>query len=159
MPRATEAGPSRGWVEFVPLGAMLALCAVGGWLHVAIVAVFASLVGAAALSRRRHVRAMAVARRADSICGFARSFDRRAVDTWIIRAVHERVSGACGFPIRAEDRLEVDLGIDDQDLYHLVQELARCAGRVVDDSAVHSDAIATVRDLVLSLNARPRVLA
>ena len=60
-------------------------------------------------------------REGHSICHFAREFDCRAVDTWVIRAVYETLQDELApyhpaFPLSVTDRLVEDLGIDPEDL-------------------------------------------
>lgn len=80
---------------------------------------------------RRRFRSLAVGREGESICTFARSFDYRSTDTWIIRAVYEgmRVYIPQGFPLRGSDRLDEDLRIDPDDLDDLAVEIGLRAGR------------------------------
>jgi len=53
------------------------------------VTVLAVLVAASSKNDKRRLDALANSRPGETICQFARSFDTRAVDTWIIRAVYE----------------------------------------------------------------------
>lgn len=48
--------------------------------------------------KRREERLVAD-RQGESIGSFARSFDYRAIDTWIIRAVYEELQFYCRYPI------------------------------------------------------------
>src|SRR5471032_295887 len=48
--------------------------------------------------QRRRLRALAAQRSGESICDFARSFDARAVDTWVIRAVYEALQDYLASP-------------------------------------------------------------
>ena len=99
-----------------------------------------------------------------TICQFARSFDTRAVDTWVIRAVHDTLqreleSDRPAFPIRASDHLEVILSDpDDLDL-SIVPEVARLSGRSLDDAArnPHYERVRSVADLVMFFNEQARV--
>jgi hypothetical protein len=71
-------------------------------------------------------RRIARARAGESICGFARAFDCRSIDTWIIRAVYEEFSGP--YPVRASDDLKHDLGIVGEDLDDIGMRLAQRTG-------------------------------
>ena len=93
----------------------------------------------------------------------ARSFDTRAVDTGVIRAVHDTLqreleSDRPAFPIRASDHLEVILSDpDDLDL-NLVPKVARLSGRSLDDAArnPHYERVRSVADLVMFFNEQAR---
>jgi hypothetical protein len=99
---------------------------------------------------RRRQRRIAIERQDESICSFARSFDCRATDTWIIRAVFEEVSIFVQFPLRADDRLEADLKIDPEDIEDIVEAIAQRTGRPLEDceaNPLHGK-VTTVRELV-----------
>jgi hypothetical protein len=114
--------------------------------------------------RERKLRALASEREGQTICEFARDFDTRAVDTWIIRAVYEQLQGQLkhvhpAFPVRADDRLMEDLLLDDEALdMEVVQEVEARTGRLVDDSASNPyfGRVRTVRDFVLFFQAQPK---
>jgi hypothetical protein len=93
-----------------------------------------------------------------TICHFARAFERRTVDTWILRATYEILSAA-GKPIRADDRL-CDL-LDADDLDFEVLDVADRCGRSLEqpDANPFYGSITTVRDLVLFLNHQPMLAA
>ena len=95
-------------------------------------------------------------RRGESICSFARSFDRRVIDPWIIRGVYEEFSNS--YPIRADDSLATDLGIEDEDLDDSIVVIAERIGRSLEDTASNPmfDKLSTVGDLVLFLQHQPR---
>jgi hypothetical protein len=68
----------------------VALCL--GWIAAALVlGTLASLDALSTLACRRRLAGLAVGRPGESICTFARSFGRRAADTWVIRAVYEEL--------------------------------------------------------------------
>ena len=73
-----------------------------------------------------------LARQGESICTFARSFDCRARDTWIIRAVYEEFEAAVGFPIRRSDDFVDDLNIDLEDASVLLAPIAFRCGRTLE---------------------------
>ena len=65
-------------------------------------------------------RLLAASRQDESICEFARSFDRKT-DTWLIRAVYEEVSRHLSvdgrdISVRRQDRFEKDLWLDSEDM-------------------------------------------
>lgn len=97
---------------------------------------------------------LAADRRAESICTFARSFDCRAVDTWIIRAVYATLQESLpsdGFPMRATDRLWNELRLDDEDVEDLADLIAERSCRTLGDAESNPfySQMVTVRDLVL----------
>ncbi len=113
-----------------------------------------------------HFRTLARQRRDHSICDFARSFDAREVDTWVIRAAWNVLSesinrdGPEGFtvPIFADDRLADEFMLeDDEDLLDTLEEMAHRAGRSTEllGTEGFSGPVITVRDAVLLLNALP----
>jgi hypothetical protein len=95
---------------------------------------------------------------------FARDFDTRAVDTWIVRAVYEQVQGQLkhvhpAFPVRASDRLKEDLHLDDDDLdMDLAVQVEQRTGRSLDETKANPlfGKVKTVRDLVLFFHAQPK---
>ncbi|NIB41781.1 hypothetical protein HBA55_19400 [Pseudomaricurvus alkylphenolicus] len=73
-----------------------------------------------------------------SICEFAREFDARAVDTWIIRATYEQLQAALPtkhvVPIKASDNLFETLKLDEEDLdLDLAEMIAQRTGRSLND--------------------------
>jgi len=110
------------------------------------------------LGARRSQR-IAAERAGESICHFARAFERRSVDPWILRATYEHLATSQGFPIRADDRLGEDLGIDADDLGFEVVEIAARCGRDPEGAEANPwyDKLVRVCDLVLFLEHQPRV--
>ncbi len=171
MPRATRQGPLPGvWL-------LLALTVLGGaaisaLAHPAMTAMAAAVVAAVVCwgvvsvrNEKARLAALAESRHGETICQFARSFDARAVDTWVIRAVYEQVqsllhSTCASFPIRASDHLQ-DLGIDTDDIeMDLAVSLSDSTGRSLDNPKANPyyGAINTVSDLVMFFNAQPLVV-
>ncbi|MBO2930052.1 hypothetical protein [Metapseudomonas otitidis] len=113
---------------------------------------------------QRCLARLAAQRQGQSICQFARAFPRWQVDTWVIRAVYESLHGYLGgrLPIRADDRFEEDLNLDDEDLeFELLEDMARLSGRSlagVEDNPFYGQVL-HVRDLVLLLDHQPRSLS
>jgi hypothetical protein len=100
----------------------------------------------------------------ESICTFARSFVRKDVDTWIIRAVHEELQGYLDFPngiypLRATDRLEEELNIDFEDVDDLLIMIAQRTGRSIEETEKNPyyDKVKTVGDMVLFINSQPKL--
>jgi len=85
-----------------------------------------------------------------SICTFAREFDCRAIDTWIIRAVFDEFSKYSVQSFRADENILVNLKVDSEDFEDIVFDVAERTGRSMDDyeSNPFYDRITTVRGLV-----------
>ena len=104
-------------------------------------------------------------RQGEGICTFARAFDRRAVDPWIIRAVHEELQPYFEtrhgpVPLRPADRLYGELRIDDDELDGVARTIARRTGRpLVDTERNPVRTVETVDDLVRFFPHQPRVQA
>lgn len=117
--------------------------------------------------RRARLLALADSRSGESICEFARSFDTRSVDTWVIRAVYEGLQEQLrdvhpAFPVRASDVMLKNLIDDPDDIdMDLAPEVARRTGRDLDDTRdnPYYDKVHTVADLVMFFNAQPKVAA
>lgn len=103
------------------------------------------------------LRALAASREGESICEFAREFDLRAVDKWVVRAVYEQLQKQLAhahpaFPIRADDRLKQDLHLDDDDLdVDVAVQVEQRTGRSLDNASANPyfDKVQTVRDLIM----------
>jgi hypothetical protein len=127
----------------------------------------AGLVGCGILEHYRHkarIRRLAESRAGESICEFARSFERHRVDTWIVRSVYERLQeymgGSPAVPIRARDRLKHDLPIEVEDLeMDLIADMSKQTGRSLSNTSSNPyyAKVETVEDLVLFINAQPKV--
>jgi hypothetical protein len=113
--------------------------------------------------KERWQRRLAMTRQSETICEFARSFDRRT-DTWIIRAVYEELARFLAvegrpLPVRRKDRCEKDLRIDPEDLDDLGLDIAYRARRSMD----HSDKnplygkVKTVADVVTFFEHQPKL--
>ncbi len=116
-----------------------------------------------ATEREKHKRwALARSRTGESICQFARSFNARATDTWVIRAMYEETQAVLAHdeprvPLRASDRL-VDIGIDADELdMHLAPRIADRACRSLDNTASNPffGKVKTLSDLVMFFDAQP----
>ena len=116
------------------------------------------------LRDRRNARLRAE-RQGEGICTFARAFDRRGVDPWIIRAVHEELqpyftTRDSPVPLRPADRLYEELGIDGDELDDVAQTIARRTGRpLVDTERNPVRPVSTAGDLVHFFAHQPRVQA
>ncbi len=113
---------------------------------------------------RRRLAQLAAARPGESIGTFARAFDPRTTDTWVVRAVYEQLQDmlkGCypSFPLRPTDRLKEDLELDPDDLdLDLADEISERTGRPVADCSgnPYLGKIATVADIVRFFCAQPR---
>jgi len=100
-----------------------------------------------------------------SICEFARSFNGKEIDTWVIRAVYEQiqeyvVTDGGPLPIKADDNLVETLELDDDDLdLDLLEEILQRTGRSIENTEnnPYFNKVKTVRDLVYFINEQPIV--
>jgi hypothetical protein len=113
---------------------------------------------------RSRLQHLIQSRPGESICDFARHFERHSVDTWIVRAVYEEIQDYLGaklkVPIRAMDRLDKDLPIDKEDFeMDLAMQIAQRSGRSLDNTVENPyfGSVKTVEDVVLFFNAQPKV--
>ncbi|AWF82523.1 hypothetical protein BTJ40_17865 [Microbulbifer sp. A4B17] len=111
----------------------------------------------------RHFQRLCNSRKGLSICEFAQEFDRKIVDTWIIRAVYEQLQAALPtkqlVPIQASDELFNTLKLDEDDLdLDLIEEIAQRTGRTLEDyqSNPYYGKVTTARNLVLFFNYQAR---
>lgn len=102
------------------------------------------------MAARRHYKRLVEERMEESICTFARSLPAREHDTWVVRAVYEELSRLVRVPLRPTDDLKKDLRIDPDDLAEVALEIARRAGRSMDETQKNPwfDRVVTVPDLV-----------
>lgn len=89
---------------------------------------------------------------------FARSFDYRSVDTWIIRAVYEAILVEVKFPPRKTDTFAF-LGLD-EGLEEIAEEVAQRTGRPLTDCEQNTwyGKIETVADMVEFFMCQPKAL-
>lgn len=161
--------------SFVPLAGFLSTVTVGfGYFVYAsspwVVGVTSALVCAfcvwsSVLNRREkhRLQTLASARQGESICDFARSFDTRRTDTWIIRAVYQELQPffrpVVPFPIRATDSLLDISHLDHDDVDDLIAEVALRAGRSIEQTECNPyyGKVRTISDAVHFVNAQPPV--
>ena len=166
--RLMPAAPPRKmrWWGWPILAAMLSGLAY--WVYCQpFVLLFLLLVGVLAYfqlaSEKRARKRLAASRQGETICDFARSFDRQA-DTWIIRAVYEELARFLAvegqpLPVRREDRCEKDLKIDPEDWDDLARDIAYRARRSMDHSdknPVYGE-VKTVADMVTFFEHQPKL--
>jgi len=94
------------------------------------------------------------------IGNFAKEFDLKVIDTWVIRAVYEAIYDEVDLPIKADDDIDKDLRINMGDLGfdEILINVSQRTGRVLTEESVEYDDIQnikTVRDLVYFFNQLP----
>jgi hypothetical protein len=167
MPKYKAKSRKAAWLFLAMLVSCMAYVA---FAEPVVVLVGAALIGAALLYARGEIkrdahllRALAEVRHGESICEFARNFDPRTVDTWIVRAVYEQLQDQLKsrhprFPLRASDRLKQDLLLDDDDLdLDIAEMVEQRTGRSlerIEENPLFGK-VETARDLVLFFNAQP----
>ena len=147
-----------GWVVLAALAAgAIYLCA-SHPMFVFAVPIIAAVSWALNVIEDRRQRRIATERQAESICTFARSFDCRATDTWIVRAVFEELASYVQFPLRPDDRLEADLKIDPDDIDDIAEAIAQRSGRPLEGCEVNPlwGEVTTIRELVEFFVNQPR---
>jgi hypothetical protein len=102
-------------------------------------------------------RRIAVERAGESLCTFARSFEFRSVDTWIIRAVYEQLKPYVVFPMRKTDNFARDLYIDREELDDIAEEVAQRTGRSLTNVEQNPlfGKVETIADLVAFFTCQP----
>jgi hypothetical protein len=114
----------------------------------------------ATVKENSRLRLMTSERAEDSICTFARAFDKRIIDPWTIRAAYDELQEYFGslerpFPIRASDRFKEDLKMDGDDLCDLLFSIAKRSKHDItslDDNLQ----ISTVGELVACISNLPK---
>ena len=163
--------PEGTWPSFV--GWLLLVAFVGAllwWIWekpIILLFIMVIAVGIVIEQRNRKIKLdkLAQERKELSICEFARSFDCRSIDTWVIRAAYETIQDYVStpealIPIKAEDDLTDVLEIDDEDLdVDLLVEILQRTSRSKEDtpSNPYYGKVKTVADLVYFVNAQPLI--
>ena len=147
-----------GWlflIGFVGGFAVLVYSNVGARWAAGAIAAFGAV---ATILARRHFERLKEERKEESICTFARALPARAHDTWIVLAVFEELSTLVRVPVRPTDDLKKDLKIDPDDLDETAFEIARRAGRSMDDPKKNPmfDRVVTVADMILFFERQPK---
>lgn len=164
----SASSPRLHWRGVVILAVISAgiLCALYFATH-SLLTTFCIVVGFFALcwySGVRHSRRIALlvaSRSGESICGFARSFSRRSIDTLLLRAVYESVQQQLGdgrVPIRASDRLLSDLRLDSDDIDEIYWDVAETCGYDTEGGEQNPfrGRVETVAELVYFIQHQPR---
>lgn len=152
-----------GWVCFVVLGMGAVVLS---WLHplwLLVIPAFAMLTWDASRKNKLRLSRFREERADESICTFARSFDTKIVDTWIVRAVYEEVQSCMGddvhqVPIRADDKLIDDLNLDSDDIdLDLLDQVAQRSGRSLENYEKNPmyGKVHTAQDLVFFFREQP----
>lgn len=112
---------------------------------------------------QKRISNLALEREGHNIGTFAKSFNCKSVDTWVIRAVYEQLQQYAStektvLPILADDHLFNTLNIDKEDLADiLMEEIAQRTGRSFDsfEKNPYFDNLNTVKDLVYFFDKQP----
>lgn len=112
----------------------------------------------------KHFQQLYKEREGLSICEFAREFDAKVIDTWIIRAVYEELQDMLlteqKIPIKASDNLFDTLMLDEEDIdLDLVEVIAQRTGRSLENNEINPyyGKVTTARNLVLFFNHQHRM--
>lgn len=163
------ASPALKW------GCLLApvfMAGIAAWVQPLGTAIFVGIIvplvtlGTAAARRQRRELAVKLraARKGDALCRFARDFDCRKVDTWLVRATFEEVQGAWHgvgggpVPLRAGDRWREDLRFNGDDLEEIGTRIAGRAGYSLADTRGNPlyGKVRTVDEIVAFMRHQPR---
>ena len=162
-PAPTRNLPCQGWIF-----AGLLLAGLCYWIyrqHYVLLGALAVslLVWIQSIYEKRRRRRLASSRKVETICTFARSFNRKT-DTWILRAVYEELAKSLAvdgrpMPIRANDDWENDLKIDPDDLDDMADHIAWRTRRSLGDTKQNPlyGKVHTVRDIVGFFEHQPKM--
>lgn len=111
------------------------------------------------------MKRIAVRRGKADICGYARSFEYRNVDTRIIREVFDCVQEWAGvydgkpFPVQANDCFDDLYRMDPEDLEDIYLEVAHklCISTEREEDNPYFNQVKNVKELVLFLHHQPKV--
>ena len=93
------------------------------------------------------------ARKNDNLIDFARQFDVRVVNAWVVRSTYEQLELWLGFPVHPSDRLRQDLKLSAVDLEDIVFQVLFRVGRIRPESWLIE--VKTVRELIYFINTLP----
>ncbi len=163
MPQAPPKRVLPMWSILLAVLVVVLICLAFSMTAFVVVTGFILLVALVSAYDRLRLRRLSKQRGGESICTFARSFDRRAVDPWVIRAMYEEFHAYFDgvLPIRAADRIEEDLRMDWEDVDDLLRDVASRAGRSLEhlESNPFYGRVRNVGDLVLFLMYQPKCAA
>lgn len=157
--------PATGSVAYAPLGVLsagLLAAAIFSLTGRVIVIGLTLLIVLDHVSDQRRLRWLALARAGENLCTFARAFDRRQTNYWVLRAVYDALRPYCTFqggrmPLRPSDSLERNLHIDSDDLTDIARDATGRVGRAFEDLEANPfyGRVDTVRDLVAFVQHQP----
>lgn len=111
---------------------------------------------------RRRLRRLALFRQGEDLCSFARAFDRRTTNYWVVRAVYDELRPYCTFrggrvPLRPSDSLEQELRIGSDDLTDIARDATVRTGRVFENLQANPlyGRVSTVADLIAFVQYQP----
>ena len=166
MRRAVGSGqtPVRAWAVLV---ALVSIALYLLYLHPYAVGAFAIAITIRSWFTNVHYRKkfahLAKSREGESICDFAKAFESRDTDTWVIRAVYEELQrGVEGFgvklPIRPDDSLQEIFAVDPDALdFDIAPRIAERTGRDFSDLEANPlyGKITSAADMVRFFNRQP----
>lgn len=165
MPKLTSKLPLLGWAVIALFGVMIVYTIAAGFKSAPIVTlIIACGVATFCFSSRANYKSylsrMKAERAGESIGTFARSFDLKTIDTWVVRAVYEELQFYVpDAPLRKADSI-LDLRLDYEDLeMEVIPNISKRTGRSLKnyESNPHFGEVKTVEGLVLFFNAQPKV--
>jgi hypothetical protein len=162
MPPGPEPTVVSGWTLTVPLGGIVLFLGFLSTTAFIAALAFIGLIAVVSAWLNHRMRRLASSRPGEDICTFARSFDLRVVDSWIVRAVYEEVQHHFGtdgrsFPVRAADRFTEELGIVNEDLDDLAEKVAQRTGRSLEHAERNPvREVKSIADLIHFLNHQAR---
>ncbi|NET39097.1 MAG: hypothetical protein F6K19_45170 [Cyanothece sp. SIO1E1] len=111
----------------------------------------------------KRIQRIKAKREGETICTFVRSIPFRSIDTWVIRAVWEEVQlyldPKNDFPVRPTDSFEILYRMESEDVEDIGIRAAYRSFRSMENSESNPyyGKVTTVSDLVLFLNAQPKL--
>jgi len=105
---------------------------------------------------KRKVKKVLSSRENWNIGCFAKEFDLKVIDTWVIRAVYEAIYDLVELPIKADDDMDKDLGMDDLEFDDILINVSQRTGRVLPKKSDKYYDIKSVRDLVEFFSKLPK---
>ncbi len=94
------------------------------------------------------------ARRNDNLIDFARQFDVRVVNAWVVRSTYEQLELWLGFPVHPSDRLRLDLKLSAADVGEIVSQVLVRVERFRPEGWLIE--AKTVRELIVFINTLPK---
>ncbi len=115
-------------------------------------------------SHKSKLSKLALGRENEDIGTFAKAFNYREIDTWVIRAVYEQIQDYLkedypNFPLRPDDKVYDDLILDPDDFdMDILNEISQRTGRSLEklDKNPYAQSLETVKDVVDMFNSQPK---